>query len=208
MYCGSPIPDSLSLNLLWLCGGNSSRMGYDKAQAKLQGYNSNFLDCAIDLSTQLSIETYFSIRSDQQLQYQHKVPLNRCIVDGTFSNGPLNGIASAYNFSSYVDWLIIPIDMPLLTIECVQTLINQYTEDHLEADVFAYEMPSGFIQPFPSIYTKEALHKLFWLLTSNSLEKNSCKEAMDVLHTKTYKIAFEDEKCFLNFNSPSDLQSF
>lgn len=91
-----------------LAGGKSTRMGKDKAQ--LIRNKQTMLSYCQQLLTDMGIEKH--VVSGQQ---------NGGIVDIIDSAGPLAGVVSVYQQCRPSAMLIVPVDMPLLTVK----LLNQ-----------------------------------------------------------------------------------
>ena len=93
-----------------LAGGLSSRMGYDKAS--LMRKNQSMLDFSVDLLSQCSLNKIV-VSGDK-----YDIP------DTVGELGPLGGIYSVLTALNPSSILVIPIDMPLMTLNLLKQLIN------------------------------------------------------------------------------------
>jgi len=103
---------------LVLAGGQSSRMGVDKASLQLGGVS--LLDRAVHILHKVVDEVYVSIGAGQADDpARRKYPV---IVDELNNVGPAAGLLAAH--LSYPDaaWLVIACDMPLLDDTSLQCL--------------------------------------------------------------------------------------
>lgn len=94
-----------------LAGGRSSRMGQDKALLELDGQS--LLERAVMLLK--------SVGCDQILVSRNQPGF---IQDSLRDKGPLGAVYSLLNAAQGPSqWLIIPVDMPALTVELMQLLV-------------------------------------------------------------------------------------
>jgi len=104
---------------LILAGGYSRRMGRDKAYLKFHGKPQ--IEHVFNLLKKHCVEVFLSKRKDQKA-YKHF----KYIDDAReFSNhGPLGGILSAMKEYTDADWLVVACDLPFITDETIQTLLD------------------------------------------------------------------------------------
>jgi molybdopterin-guanine dinucleotide biosynthesis protein A len=125
----TPYPDDLYG--LILAGGQSSRMGEDKALLSYQGQDQ--LSHSFDLLNQVCAKSFVSVSKDNARE-QHRQAYPQ-IIDHFDSGGPLNGIASAFNAHPDKAWLVIACDLPLLDESTLQYLLEHRQKDK-EATAF------------------------------------------------------------------------
>ena len=101
-----------------LCGGQSRRMGTDKAWLKVE--NSNLLHRQYQLLKGLKLHS---------ILLSGKPVRHFGIMDSFPGKGPLAGIHAAMTHSRQSHLLIIPVDMPLLQKNDLQRLINSGHEE-------------------------------------------------------------------------------
>ncbi|MGY5449494.1 molybdenum cofactor guanylyltransferase [Agarivorans sp. MS3-6] len=100
-----------------LAGGQSRRMGTDKAMLSLKG--KTLLATKVNqLEAVLASPCYVS----------GYYPAFRCIADKGESHGPLSGILSCLEALEGDACLIVPVDMPLLSNQVIDCLVQHYTD--------------------------------------------------------------------------------
>ncbi len=104
-----------------LAGGKSSRMGQDKAKLPFQ--DSRFVDQAVTTLMKANVQTVYV--SGAELGY----PM---ISDKTPHKGPVGGICASVLELEADALLFIPVDMPLLTAECIMPLLENKSSCHFE----------------------------------------------------------------------------
>ncbi len=101
-----------------IAGGQSKRMGFDKAQIIYQ--NQSFLEHAIDLITPFTSDIIISSnRAVSNSDYT-------VIADEYKNIGPIGGLATCLSQIPSEYALIVPVDLPLLTPEIIQYLIDHF----------------------------------------------------------------------------------
>ena len=137
-----------------LCGGESKRMGTDKGLILKEGVP--WFKHIGKLLESLNLRVYYSINSNQLEAYTVHAAVNTFIIDDVVSEGPLRGVLSAMNATSYDSLMIIACDMQDLQPGIIRHLLEKYQNSTY--DFYAYREGS-FFQPFPGIYTRVGLHK-------------------------------------------------
>lgn len=98
-----------------LAGGQSSRMGVDKAELKLEGHS--LLARTKTLLQQSGCESVFVSRNNAE-----------GVADIYFNQGPIAGVHAVLNspcFPKNCLALVVPVDMPLLNTQMLTDLIQQ-----------------------------------------------------------------------------------
>jgi molybdopterin-guanine dinucleotide biosynthesis protein A len=112
------MPEQTPLKGLVLAGGQSVRMGADKAAVEFAG--AALLDRAVAALTGVVTEVYVSARVVQSSEGSRGAyPL---IVDQHENIGPAAGILAAHVSDPAAAWLVIACDMPLLDKESLAVL--------------------------------------------------------------------------------------
>jgi molybdopterin-guanine dinucleotide biosynthesis protein A len=153
-----------------LAGGESSRMGFDKAQLNFHGINQvtylhNLLDPFCD--------KVFISGSSKKIKGQFNF-----IEDEYDRGGPLNGILSAIQYYPGSTWLILPIDMPNLSFEVVEFLLHAHHQNTLATYFIDKEKQ---VEPLPVILNKESYPVLFKYFSNGNeslskfLVENNCQ---------------------------------
>jgi len=138
-----------SMNGLVLVGGQSRRMGRDKASLNYQGLP-HYQYC-YELLAGVCDQVFLSVRDDQADRYKEKF---QTIIDNPEfgSNGPLSGILSGMSFDQDADWLVVACDLPNLKLEMINYLIA--AQEDKRVSVFksqSDELP----EPLCAIYRQE-----------------------------------------------------
>ncbi|WP_345686292.1 molybdenum cofactor guanylyltransferase [Novipirellula caenicola] len=125
-----------------LCGGQSLRMGRDKA-ALVHADGVSFLQHAIDRLSNLCDRVVVSGRTS----IDHSVEM---IEDPVTNRGPATGIAAALQYADrhgFAACLVTPVDMPRLTVDHLSGLVD----DWQSADEITVA-ESDRVQPLVGIY--------------------------------------------------------
>lgn len=136
---------------LVLAGGQSRRMGRDKAGLEFRG--DALLERAVQALALALDDVYVSIRPDQAGD-----PLRaryRCIADGFTEIGPAAGILAAHQSSPGSAWLVVACDMPLLDARSLAGLIAARDAGQAATIMVAAAEPE--IQPLCAIYEPATL---------------------------------------------------
>lgn len=153
-----------------LCGGQSSRMGSDKALIQNQDgiiWSKHIYDI---LST-FNLDIYLSIRDDQQSQFDKYFQKKNFVLDNFPSvNGPLRGILSTYQsikiqHKDNFYLLVVATDMPTMNREIIQTLIKSVQQNSI--DLSLYKNSNGFFEPLCAIYSSQLLENWLTLESNN-----------------------------------------
>ena len=204
MYCGVPEEDPDKLVALVLAGGLSSRMGKDKGMLEINGQP--WVLQATDLCKEANLTVFYSINTSQTEQYQSFLSVENIIIDSVDVKGPLAGLLSFYIQNPEKDVLVLPCDMIQLNTSVLNELIHAYEIVSIGHDIIVFQHADGTIEPMPGIYTKEALKKLYWLFAAGELNKHSLKHCIEISNSEFLMIAPEQEKYFMNANTPDDIR--
>jgi molybdenum cofactor guanylyltransferase len=185
-----------------LSGGKSSRMGTDKGLLKTK--DKTWVELSYQKLQDLHIPVCVSVNPSQVSVYSELLGENSLVKDHMGVGGPLEGLLSVHKTFSGHDLLLLACDMPDLDKSVLNRLVEVYLDKAGEHDFFVYE-DNGFQEPFPGIYTAEGLQKLFGLIISGNLEKNSLKYVLDNGNTLTISITDDNKPFFQNYNEQKDL---
>ena len=104
-----------------LAGGNSERMGMDKAHLEIAGRS--ILGRLVDVASALTDNVLIVGRT----KVNESIPANvTCVKDAWKDCGPLGGIATAVKEAGDRDVLVIACDMPSIKIEALEYLRDQH----------------------------------------------------------------------------------
>lgn len=167
---------------LVLAGGSSSRMGRDKATLDYQGQS--WLSRAAELLT-LAGTSQIWVNAHIESEYQQ--------VNEPFPNlGPLSGIYAGL-IATDLPLLVIPVDMPTLTIEQLHSLVNSGLQN-----TCVYFENSPLPCFLSNIESQKTVIKQR-LTTPNS--KRSLYSAWRAING----LAIASEQVLENFNTPEDI---
>lgn len=173
---------------LILMGGQSSRMGTDKAFVEYK--DQTLLEHALSHLKDLTTEVYLSVNANQfeVLQGAYK-----CIQDKYIDKGPMGGILSALEALNQ-DLIVLAVDMPNAKQSILNSLISTSNK------VRAYQNQSNQWEPLPSYWPKTITKTLSSHFGKNQLSLSSFLQingeaVVSVNHSDSFK----------NLNSPNDL---
>jgi molybdenum cofactor guanylyltransferase len=187
-----------------LAGGKSSRFGSDKALAELGGKPV----LARTLETIAASDVGCRIVVGDKKNYGRFGV--RCIRDRWPGEGPLGGIVTAL-VRSLADkygyhWnLIISCDMPFLTAEWLQHLIQHSAES--SAEVVVPKSAQGF-EPLCACWRTTAVGKLQTLFADGVRKVTEAMKQlpMEVLDESVWKRFDNNNRLFWNMNTPADYE--
>ncbi|MCP3999515.1 MAG: NTP transferase domain-containing protein [Gammaproteobacteria bacterium] len=131
---------------LVLAGGQSRRMGADKAALEIAG--ASMLSRAVAMLELIIDQVYVSVNADQS---DDPFRTEYSVISDRFSDiGPAAGLLSAHLYSPESAWLVIACDMPLLTAATLLHLRDS-RKSEMAATVWAAEDSSG-PEPLCAIY--------------------------------------------------------
>lgn len=175
-----------------LAGGLSRRMGKDKRSLSLHG--KTLFNYSKELATHFSDEILISANDDLPLFAGFpRIP------DTEKGAGPLLAIASTLPHASHPDSLVLTCDMPFLSVEIIERLINQ----HIPGKISLY-LIDQILQPFPAIIPGSCLQQL-----ENCIAKNirSMKKALEELPVNLIVTkSSSNELSFLNINRQDEFK--
>jgi molybdopterin-guanine dinucleotide biosynthesis protein A len=184
-----------------LCGGKSSRMGTNKAFLKLG--DKYIIEIIADLMKQI-FSKVFLVTNERGLYDFLKLNMFEDIYK---NKGPLGGIHSALSNSSKDKNFIISCDIPLITKQSIEFIVNYPSDKKLKVP-FA----DGYVQQLCGVYSRSLLSDVEFIL-NNSEQKSSgtkCKVLKLVEITRGDLIDIENEmpgyekNTFLNVNNMAE----
>lgn len=180
---------------LILSGGKSTRMGQDKGALDYHGRSqSEYLFGKVQSLTEKCFVSCTLLQKD--LPHLKALPQIHDMVE---SLGPAGGIFSAMMTYPKARWLVIAVDMPLVTHDHLQSLIK-------EAHPFA--LASGHVdsedlpEPLSAIYRPEFRHKLFAFLAREML----CPRKM-LLNVNFHTVKGHEPEALMNANTTDDFEA-
>lgn len=189
-----------------LAGGQSTRMGRDKALVPLA--NKPLIQHAIDLARACNLEPKIAGARTDLSAYAPVLP------DDQPDRGPLSGICTALRHTGTELAVFLSVDLPLIPPSLLQYLI-QYAQ--ITGAPVTLASVNAFPQTFPAIIRREALPILeselhhgrassiaaFKSAGVHILQAESLVQSGHVAHPS----ALPPYRWFTNLNTPQDLQS-
>lgn len=186
----------MTLSAALLAGGESRRMGRDKATLLLNGIPLWYRQLAV--LRELSPAVLF-VSARQPPAWLP--PDARFIADPPPARGPLGGLAAALEAMRGTHLLALAIDMPAMTAAHLAMLWRAASPGCGVLPCIGDQM-----EPLPAIYPAEALPIASGLLAGEDVSLGSFTRALAAAgRIKTQTIAQPETKLYLNWNMPADL---
>jgi molybdenum cofactor guanylyltransferase len=183
-----------------LSGGKSSRIGTNKSLLIVEG--KTLIQRLVELLDSIFAEVVVSSNEPKIYEFLEK----KIIKDIFPERGPLSGIHSALSFTTTDKNFIISCDMPFISSEMIDYLI-----DTKSAAEIVIPRAEGRIQPLCGIYSKSILPIVEKLLIESgnpvSQLKGSIYELLNRVNTDFIdvdKLDFYHPNLFLNINTVED----
>jgi len=181
-----------------LAGGESRRMGRDKATVLFRG--KPLWEIQLDLLRKLGPpEIFVSARTD---------PLWRpadvhFIADEPPSRGPLSGLVASMAKMRSAHLLTLAVDMPLMTGKFLRYLCEQ-----IEPGCGVLPKIESRAEPLTAIYPREAeIDFRDALVGADFSLQTLVRHLLDSGKLRELSVTEQEQKLFLNVNEPADLQS-
>ena len=186
--------EKLCITGVILAGGQSSRMGVDKALVEWQG--KRLVDYLLEQMHLVCDEILISTHLPQE-----NFPNQKAIPDLFGACGPIAGIESGLRHASCSSVVFASVDSPLLTSELFQYLISSHGD--FEISLAAHR---GINEPMIGVYDKDVLPKLqAYILSGKSKPPEFIRsrrwQEIDI-HSS---LPFYHPDLFKNMNTPKDL---
>ncbi|WP_292009729.1 molybdenum cofactor guanylyltransferase [Chryseobacterium sp.] len=170
-----------------LAGGNSSRMGQNKALMKLG--NQPVIQYAIDNLSRVFDEVYISGSS---LEYPF---FKNIIEDSVQSRGPIGGIYSALEYCRE-DIFVCSCDMPFISVKLIEDILSKKAEERI--NVLRY---GDKIYPTLGIYPYSAIEVIKQSIERGHLKMTALLELQNANYIH-YKDNLDDQ--LMNLNTPEN----
>ena len=138
---------------LVLAGGKSSRMQQDKGELEYHAAI-NQRTFLYQLLTKFCVQTFISCRPDQVKNLEND---QQFILDEDLYGGPLNGLLSSHHQFAAKAWLVLAVDLPLISTATIQKLIDERDPSKI-ATAYATQI-SGLPEPLIAIWEPASLIK-------------------------------------------------
>jgi molybdenum cofactor guanylyltransferase len=187
----------MNITAVLLAGGESRRMGKDKATLLFRG--KPLWQIQLELLQKLEpTEIFVSARTDPVWR-----PANvQFLADDPPSRGPLSGLAAALAQMHSKHLLSLAIDMPFITQKYLTFLCNQ-----IEPRRGVISKIDDRFEPLAAIYPQEALANFQSALSGTDFSLQAVVGRLDAAG-KFYvvRVTEQERKLFLNVNEPVDLE--
>jgi len=188
----------MNISAVLLAGGESRRMGKDKATVLFRG--KPLWQIQIDLLRKLEpAEIFVSARTDPSWRPDDV----QFVADDPPSRGPLSGLAASLAQMRSAYLLALAIDMPFMSENYLR-----YLCDHIEPGTGVVPTIDNRAEPLAAIYPREASADFRSALagTDFSLQTLVC-DLIEAGKLREIPVTEQEKKLFLNVNELSDLQS-
>lgn len=185
------------------CGGESSRMGTDKAL--LPSASGNWLLHSASLLSFLPGKVLASVNDIQKEKFTAFFPPGQLVKDNPQYGirGPVCGLFSVHEKYPENDLFVLACDLQQMNTTVLQALEAAYLQQPaFDAYLFT---TAGEAEPMCGIYCSNGLKKLYTLFQSGALQRHSMKFLISQLHCQLLDIPDQFSGAFKNFNSHADL---
>ena len=181
-----------------LAGGRSRRMGRDKALLPLPDGRLLWQRQLAVLQALEPAELFLS--GPPRQGFPPDVPL---LADHTPGLGPLAGIAAALGAMRSSLLVVLAVDMPAMTTDCLRGLLRSCREGQ---GTVPRRTATGFYEPLAAVYPQACLPPATAQLAAPDRSLQSFVRAAGPL-VKPWDILVSDEALFANWNEPEPLTS-
>jgi molybdenum cofactor guanylyltransferase len=187
----------ITLTAVLVAGGESRRMGRDKATIEIEGRPS--WERQLEILHAVGPGTIFVSARTRPLWLPEEVEL---LLDDPPSRGPLSGLAKALAVLPTTHLIALAVDMPFMTSEQLDVLCGLVAEGRGVVPVIAERA-----EPLAAIYPAEAADDFATALAGPdfSLQRVIRKLAVDQ-KVRLFSVPAEQEHFYRSVNEPGDLK--
>ncbi|TWV99056.1 NTP transferase domain-containing protein [Chitinophaga pinensis] len=179
---------------LILCGGRSTRMQQDKSLIAYHGVPQ--WQYLYELVQSILPEVYVSCREDQRENLRADIDL---ITDSVEGGGPSAGLLSANKAFPEAAWLVLAVDLPLISAQSVNYLIAQRQP---EKDATSLISPVNHLpEPLIAIWEPSGLKKLW----QNVMDGRNCPRKT-LLNADIHQVENPFSAEHFNANTPDEMK--
>jgi molybdopterin-guanine dinucleotide biosynthesis protein A len=188
----------MNISAVLLAGGESRRMGKDKATVLFRG--KPLWQIQIDLLRKLEpAEIFVSARTDPSWRPDDV----QFVADDPPSRGPLSGLAASMVKMRITHLLALAIDMLFMSEDYLR-----YLRDHIEPGVGVVPTIDNRAEPLVAIYPREASADFCTALAGTDFSLQSVvRRLLESGKLRAIPVTEQEKKLFLNANDLSDLRS-
>jgi len=188
---------SYKVSAIILAGGNSSRLGRDKALVKI--HNSSTIIHTIVEKLQVISDDVIIVTNGQKYA-NLGVKLTSDIY---INSGPLAGLHSGLLVAKHSHSLVVACDMPFLNVK----LLNYMVSQPLDYDALVPKI-EGWLEPLHAIYSRQCIGPIERMLKAHRFKMHDLLDTVVIQHLfkDTVKMFDPQYRSFLNINSPRTLK--
>ncbi|ULQ52817.1 molybdenum cofactor guanylyltransferase [Flavihumibacter fluvii] len=193
----------IKLQAVVFCGGQSSRMGSDKAL--LPSETGNWMQHSVSLLKFLSGKVLISVNDQQMETFTAFFPPDQLVPDNLELgiHGPVCGLLSIHEKFPEADLFVLACDLQQMDPAILEALATTYSN---QPGFDAYLWTThGEPEPLCGIYCSKGLRKVYDLLQAGQLERHSMKYLIAKLNCDLQPVPDHYAAAFKNFNSHADL---
>lgn len=181
----------MDIGLIILAGGESRRMGCDKALLKFKG--KTFLECIVEKGRKAGFKQII-LSTNTPEKYMMIVNGVTFVKDIFEAAGPLGGIHAGLLNSEYYYNFVVSCDTPLLSF-------NQLEEfyEEIRGQAAAIAVCEGNIEPLFGIYSKGCIEAIEYIIKKHELK---IRKIYNLVNTVYVQVQNKEE--LYNINTPRD----
>lgn len=194
--------EQLKTTLAILAGGKATRLGgINKALIEIEGET---IISKIHRALGPICNEVIIISNQAQTDYRIPAKTHPDIIENC---GPLGGIHSALHHSSNEIILVVSCDMPFISINIANQLIDAYIKNQPKVDAVIPTL-NGFNEPLLAIYSKRLSTKISEILSDR--KGHRITDLLDKCNTIKVEIEASPEniRSFTNINTFDDYKTF
>jgi molybdenum cofactor guanylyltransferase len=186
----------VNFSALILAGGQSRRMGSDKAWVQVDG--EPLLKRTVELARLLPVE---EILISGKAGSDYSAVGCPVLLDIKGGIGPLAGIERGLAAVKSPWLLVLAVDLPQMTAQFIRKLIGQCgSQTGVVPEV------QGHLEPLAAVYPKQCHATVTQLIAQRRYSARGFAEAcMEEKLVRKFSVSSQDAACFLNCNTPDDL---
>lgn len=181
-----------------LCGGKSSRMGFDKCKIKIgDKYLVEFIGEQLEEIFDDIILISNDLNKFEGIKY-------RLVKDIIPDSGPMGGIYSALKYSSSDNVFITACDMPVINTDFIKYMMEVINSKNVEGVV---SIKSNYLEPLYAFYSTAMAGRFESHINQEKFKLHSVIKESNIHYIKESEIkAFSsDMDMFINMNYKADL---
>ena len=188
---------SRKVSAIILAGGNSSRLGRDKALVNIYS-SSTIIHTIVEKLQNISDDVIIATNGRK-----YASPGARLTSDIYLNSGPLAGLYSGLLAAKHSHALVVACDMPFLNVE----LLNYMRSQPLDYDALVPKI-EGWLEPLHAIYSRQCIEVIEGMLKDSHLSMHDFLDNILVqyLFQDTITMFDPEYRSFFNINSTKTLK--